>query len=201
MRWLRCVLLTLTVLVLGACADPDEGRAVLDRGLSSEPESLDPQKARSVQAADVLRDLREGLLGYSATGELQPAGAISWEIGDDGHTITFKLREKARWSNGDPVLAEHYVAGLQRLADPATASFYANTISDIESVTAIDDFTLRIELERPVPYLLALLTHPSTFPAHGEHTNGAYRLVDAKPRRTVTARAQRDLLEQRRNGH
>lgn len=192
----RRLIVAFACLATLACSDPDAGLVVLDRGLLSDPESLDPQKARSVQAADVLRDTGEGLLGYTADGRLTPAGATEWQVSADGMTYTFTLRREARWSNGDPVLAQHYVKGLQRLVDPAVAAFYANTVSDIANARAIiagdadvsslgvaapDDHTLQIELERPVPYLLSLLTHPSTFPAHDGHTNGAFRVASRNP--------------------
>ena len=177
-------LFLLGCLVLGGCgggAGPVEESRVLQRGLPSDPETLDAQKARSVQAAEVLRDLGEGLLGYSPTGELVAAAAERWEISDDGLVYRFHLRPTARWSNGDAVVAEHFVLGMQRLVDPATAAFYAQMINAVENaaaivrgelppgslgVTATDAHTLEIRLERPTPYVLALLTHPSTFPAH-----------------------------------
>ncbi len=198
-------------LLLSGCGATDDvdGRSVLHRGLSTDPESLDPQKARSVQAADVLRDIGEGLMGYSASGQLLPGAAESWQVSDDGLTYTFTIRANARWSNGDPVTAAHFVAGLQRLVDPAVAAFYASTIADIENagkiisgdapvtslgVEATDERTLRISLSRPVPYLLSLLTHPSTFPAHDALadtdaggsaqtpiSNGAYKMLAWQP--------------------
>ncbi len=166
--------------------DPFDGLVVLDRALSSEPESLDPQLARTTQAADVLRDLGEGLAGYSPTGELVPAGAISWTSAEDALSYRFELRREARWSNGDPVTASDYVLGLQRLVDPATAAFYAGQLGSVLNaepilrgemapqslgVEAIDDYTLEIRLERPTPYLVALLTHPSTFPVNASGLN------------------------------
>ena len=177
-------LFLLGCLVLGGCgggAGPVEESRVLQRGLPSDPETLDAQKARSVQAAEVLRDLGEGLLGYSPSGELVPAAAERWEISDDGLVYRFHLRPTARWSNGDALVAEHFVLGMQRLVVPATAAFYAQMINAVENaaaivrgelppgslgVTATDAHTLEIRLERPTPYVLALLTHPSTFPAH-----------------------------------
>ncbi len=166
--------------------DPFDGLVVLDRALSSEPESLDPQLARTTQAADVLRDLGEGLAGYSPTGELVPAGATSWTSAEDALSYRFELRREARWSNGDPVTASDYVLGLQRLVDPATAAFYAGQLGSVLNaepilrgemapqslgVEAIDDYTLEIRLERPTPYLVALLTHPSTFPVNASGLN------------------------------
>ena len=181
--------------------------ATLNRGLVSDPESIDPHKARSTQAAEVLRDIGEGLITYSANAELVGGVAESWEISEDGLTYTFKLRDNARWSNGDPVTAEDFVYSLRRLVDPATAAFYASAIAGIVNTTAIvagelppeelgasapDSQTLVLTLEQPTPYLLSLLTHPSTFPVHrasveqfGDDftrpenllSNGAYKLV------------------------
>ena len=202
----------LTVVYLSRGGPGDQVEAsVLHRGLGSDPESVDPHKARSVQAGEVLRDIGEGLLSYSATGELVPGSADAWSISDDGLTYTFHLREDARWSNGDPVTAEHFVFSLRRLVDPATAAFYSQMLGDIAGakeiiagaappadlgVEATDERTLVITLVRPTPYLLSLLTFPSTFPVHpgsiavhGDAftragnllSNGAYKLDSWEP--------------------
>ena len=190
---------------------PLAGVPVLNRALSTEPESLDPQKSRSVQAADVLRDIGEGLVTYDAAGNLVAGTAESWEIAADGLEYTFRIRPDARWSNGDPVTAADFVFGLRRLVDPATAAFYAAEIGNVVNAEAIvagkaapaelgvaapDERTLVISLLRPTPYLLSLLTHPSTFPVHRgsveRHgaqfaragnllSNGAYVLTDWEP--------------------
>jgi oligopeptide transport system substrate-binding protein len=202
-------LLSLIAFVTVACGpaqDPLDGKSIIHRAISSEPESLDPQKGRSVQAANVLRDIGEGLVGYSAGGDLVAAVAERWEIADDGLTYTFHIRPDARWSNGDTLVAADFVAGLRRLVDPATAAFYAAELRNVVNaaaivagemppielgIEAVDDSTLVISLVRPTPYLLSLLTHPSTFPVHrasvAEHgdafaragsllSNGAYVL-------------------------
>jgi oligopeptide transport system substrate-binding protein len=202
-------LAALLVALLAVCSQEVATEAptnTLDRGLPADPETLDHHKLRSTQAADVLRDLGEGLLGFTATGELVPAAAERWEISDDGLIYTFHLRDELRWSNGEPVTAAHFVAGMRRLVDPATAAFYAQMLTSIENAEAIvagdipvsmlgveapDERTVVLRLVQPTPYLLSLLTHPATFPIHPpsleEHgdsfarpgklvTNGAYRL-------------------------
>jgi len=208
------VSLALFAFAVSSCSkreDSQAGQSIINRALSTEPESLDPQKSRSVQALDVLRDIGEGLVAYSASGELIAATAVSWDISEDGLTYTFHVRRGARWSNGDPVMAQDFVSGLRRLVDPQTAAFYAAELANVVNaaaivagdmpvtalgVEAVDDATLVISLLRPTPYLLSLLTHPSTFPAHSdsiaEHgdsfaragkllSNGAYVLVDWQP--------------------
>ncbi len=212
MKPIRSTLVLLVCLALASCGGNEgSSQSALQRGIAADPESLDPHKTRSTQAAEVLRDIGEGLLGYSATGELVPAVAASWTVSEDGRTYTFKLRPGARWSNGDPLLAEHFVFALRRLVDPSTASPYALALEDIVNAAEIvagtlsptelgvaspDAQTLQILLRRPVPYLLGLLTHPSAFPLHpgsvAEHgdafsragnllSNGAYVLVSWEP--------------------
>jgi oligopeptide transport system substrate-binding protein len=182
---------------------------VLNRGLGAEPESLDIHKTRTNQAGDVQRDLGEGLAGYAADGTLILAAAERMELSEDGLQYTFWLRPESRWSNGDKVTAQDFVYSFQRLVDPATAAFYAQqSFGDVVNATeiiagekpvdelaveAIDDLQLRITLKYPVPYFLALLTHPSTFPLHRPSvelhgdlharpgnlvSNGAYKLQE-----------------------
>lgn len=199
-RWLP--LLTVTAFLTG-CGAPDTppDANLLNRGMGAEPESLDAHKARSTQAADVLRDIGEGLVSLSATGQQVAGAAESWEISADGLIYTFKLRPEARWSNGDPVVAEHFVVGFNRLVDPKTAAFYAQLLADIATTKALNEHTLQITLQRPTPYLLGLLTHPATFPmhpgalaTHGDDfarpglllSNGAYTLSEWVPGSMIT---------------
>ena len=188
-----------------------DAESVLYRGTGAEPESLDPHKSRSTQAAVVLRDIGEGLVGYSPTGELIAAAAERWEISEDARQYDFWLRPEARWSNGETVTADHFVTSFRRLVDPQTAAFYAEALGGIENASAIiagekppeslgveapEEFHLRIRLTNATPYFLGLLTHPSAFPVHPgsieEHgnafakagnllSNGAYKLDSWEP--------------------
>ena len=154
---------------------------VLRRGNGSEVQTLDPHKAEGVPASNILRDLYEGLTIESPTGEVIPGAAESWEISDDGRVYTFRIRDNAKWSNGDPVTAADFVFGLRRSVDPATGSQYSQILAPILNaediiagrkavdslgVEAIDDRTLKITLKAATPYLLGLLNHSTTYPVH-----------------------------------
>jgi ABC-type oligopeptide transport system substrate-binding subunit len=160
---------------------PAAGLERLVRGNGPEPDSLDPQRARNVESANVLRDVFEGLTAIGRDGEPVPAAAERWESSADGLRFTFTLREGLRWSNGDPVVAEDFVAALRRLVDPATASQYAQIVDVIRGandiiagrrpaaelgVQAVDARTLVVELATRAPYLPGLMSHWSTFPVH-----------------------------------
>ncbi len=209
---LTLVFSALSLLALTGCNKTAEQPFdnTLYRSIGAEPESLDIHTARSTQSSVVLRDLGEGLTGYSASGVVVAAGAESWQVSANGLEYRFQLRTAARWSNGEPVIAEHYVYSMRRMVNPDTAAAYAEFVNEIKNARAIlsgdlppqslgieaaSDFELVITLERPVPYFLSLLTHNSTFPiyppsveAHGAEyarpgnmiSNGAYTLDDWK---------------------
>jgi len=158
-------------------ADP----TTLRRGNGPEPDTLDPQRARTDASFNILRDLFEGLTSIGTDGTAVPGAAESWTVSTDGLEYTFRLREGLRWSNGDAVRASDYVAGMRRLVDPATAAPYAQVFEPVQNaaaivagrqppdtlgVTAPDDRTVVIRLRNPAPYLLGLLAQPGTFPVH-----------------------------------
>jgi oligopeptide transport system substrate-binding protein len=191
--WLRTAFLALGLafvlpLALSGCSRPSSNSAALPanakillRGSGDEPDSLDPQKARSVEAQRILRDVCEGLTVMDKDASPAPGTAREWEVSPDGKRYAFHLRPEAKWSNGDRVVAADFVAGLRRLVDPATASQYAQVVTVISNasdivagkkapdtlgVTAPDDSTVVIDLTAPAPYLTSLLSHPSTCPVH-----------------------------------
>ena len=162
----------------------------LKRGNGPEPDTLDPQRARTDGAFNILRDVFEGLTAVGPDGSAVPAAATSWTVTPDGLEYTFQLRDGLRWSNGDRLVAGDYVAGMRRLVDPATASPYGQILESVVNateitrgekpaaelgVTAPDDRTVVIRLRNPAPYLLGLLAQPGTFPVHGPSlaANGA----------------------------
>ena len=176
------------------------GADTLTRGNGPEPDTLDPQKARTDGAFNILRDAFEGLTAVGPDGGAVPAAAETWTVSGDGLDYRFQLREGLKWSNGDPLVAGDFVAGMRRLVDPATASPYAQILepvlnagaitrgerpADDLGVSAPDDRTVAIRLQSPAPYLLGLLAQPGTFPVHRpslEKHGGSY----AKPGNLVS---------------
>ncbi|WP_296419787.1 peptide ABC transporter substrate-binding protein [Pseudooctadecabacter sp.] len=145
--------------------------------------SIDPQLVEDVEGSSVARDLFEGLMVENAAGEAVPGVAESFEVSDDGMTYTFTLRENAVWSNGDPVVAGDFVYGLQRAADPETASPYSwyvevmgvlNAAAVVAGempveelgISAPDDRTVVYQIDAPRPYFPQMTTFPTTFPAN-----------------------------------
>lgn len=176
-------------------------QAILRIGNNQEPDSLDPQLASLDQAGNILRDVYEGLTTLDDDARAAPGVAERWDVSEDGREYTFHLRGDARWSNGEPVTAQDFLATFRRLVDPKTASPYASTLRLVVNaaeitagsaapatlgVAAPDARTLVVRLVSPAAYFPALLAHWSALPTyHGEPparagdtvTNGAFVLA------------------------
>ncbi|MBQ0368115.1 peptide ABC transporter substrate-binding protein [Providencia rettgeri] len=154
------------------------------RHLKDEPASLDPVKSVGLTEAQVMRDLFEGLVNQDDHGKPIPGVAQHWDTADN-RIWTFTLRPDAHWSNGDPVTAQDFVYSWQRLVSPGTTSPFAwfaalagiNNAQDIIDgklpveqlgVEAVDTRTLKITLNKPVPYFPSLTANFSLFPVHQE---------------------------------
>lgn len=109
----------------------------------------------------------------------QPAGAETVDISDDKLVYTFHLREDATWSNGDPVVATDYEFAWQQALNPEVASDYAYMLYFIHNaepyfngevewsevgVKVIDDYTLEVTLDNPLPYATDLFAFPPLAP-------------------------------------
>jgi len=151
------------------------------RNNGSEPDTLDPARAEGSPANNVIRDLFEGLTANDGAGKIVPGVAESWKQ-VDGQTWVFKLRQNAKWSNGDSLTAEDFVYGLRRFVDPKTASEYASSFGiffvngkDIVAgkkpvtelgVKAIDKYTLELKTPFPVGFMPDLVSNTQLGPIH-----------------------------------
>ena len=167
-------------------------------------ESLDPQQATDGTSFEVIADYTDGLMQMDADGKPVPAIAESDEVSDDGLTWTFHLREDAKWSNGTPVTAADFVFAWQRAVDPDIASEYSYMLSDIGQVknaasiiagdmdkselgvTAVDDYTLQVELEAPVSYFESLMYFPTFYPVNEEFYNSVGDTFATSPETTLS---------------
>jgi oligopeptide transport system substrate-binding protein len=154
---------------------------VLHRGNGYEVVELDPHLVTGIGEGDVLRALFEGLVAEDPV-DLHPVPGVAerWDVGSDGLSYTFHLRADAKWSDGTPVTAPDFVASFHRALSPALGADYANMLyilqgaeafnkgatKDFSTVgaTALDPRTLRLTLEHPAAYFLALLSNPVWLP-------------------------------------
>jgi len=103
-----------------APADP----VVLNWNIGADPLTLDPGLNGASDGGDVINNTFEGLV-REKDGEIYPGMAESWEVSADGLTVTFNIREDAKWSDGSKLDADDFVRSWLRGMDPRNASEYS----------------------------------------------------------------------------
>ncbi|GIK75672.1 MAG: ABC transporter substrate-binding protein [Chloroflexota bacterium] len=111
----------------------------------------------------------------------QPNICESWSVSEDGLVWTFNLQQDKVWSDGTPLTANDFVFTFQRYARPDYDFEWFYSMMGIKNwaqvvsgelppeelgVKAVDDHTLTIETDYPVPYLIRIMADAWVVPQH-----------------------------------
>jgi len=159
---------------------------VLRMGWGAEPPSLDPGLATDTTSSNVLLAIMDPLVRLnSETNAAEPSLAESWDISEDGKTVTYHLTADGKWTNGDPVTAGDFVYSWKRTLSPELAADYAyqlygvvggaeynscekncDALADKVGVEAPDDTTLVVHLTSAQPWFIQQSAHHSFLAVH-----------------------------------
>lgn len=161
---------------------------VLSVNIKTEPPSLHPGTSTDTTSSAVLDQVFEGLTRINQDGEPEEAMAESIDVSDDGLTYTFKIREDANWTNGDPVKASDFEYAWKWVLNPENAdtdySYQLYAIKGAEDakendgslddvgIKSEDDKTLVVELEQPTDYFLELTAFHTYYPVNESVVDG-----------------------------
>jgi peptide/nickel transport system substrate-binding protein len=171
-------------LVLAVCAAlfaPGAVRAqkVLSWGAGGDVDTMDVHIAGTVASWVVYQMVYETLLTTDKDMNLRPGLAEAWKQ-TSPTSYLLNLRKEAKWSNGRPVVAADVIGSLERITgaemNPAgvvaattdeekkkasnrIASYWSRQLGVIKSMTAVDERTVKVELEKPHTAFLAALAH------------------------------------------
>ena len=163
--------------------DKNETKQSINLPYIAEIPTMDVTKATDSESMNVMRNVFEGLYTLGEDNKLIPGVAQSYDVSEDKKTYTFHLRE-SKWSNGTPVTAADFVFSWKRAVNPDTAAEYAFLFFDIKNakkinskelpidqlgVKTIDDKTLEVQLEQPVPYFIDLTTFATFLPINEKY--------------------------------
>lgn len=181
---------------IGGATGEDGG--VLRVALMEDPGRLDPTLSNSRVNQMVLGTICERLYDVTADGEIVPRlAAADAEVSDDLMTITIPLREGVTFSDGTAFDAEAVVKGLDRhrLLEGTRRT---SDFSAVESIEAIDELTVQVNMARPfAPFIAALtgysgmIVSPTAAEELAENFNeqpscvGPFRLKESVPQTSV----------------
>ena len=162
----------------GFAGTPEADMYTID--LRTEPDEMNSVLTTDVPSSDLLRMTMVSLYRLDANDEPVADLAETTQVSEDGRTYTMTLRQDAKWTNGEPVTAHDFVFSYQTICSKEAASSYAfivydNLLNGNEvyegtmdpselGVKAIDDYTLEVTFENPIPYAEHLFSFSSYYP-------------------------------------
>ena len=124
--------------------------------LEAEPPELDPNLSSAYVDRQVMASLYDKLVDIDENGEIVPMLAKSYDVSDDGKVYTFHLRDGIKFHDGTEFNAEAVKYNLERYQEED--SVRSTEVEPIESVEAVDEYTVRVTLSEPFAPFLAVLT-------------------------------------------
>jgi oligopeptide transport system substrate-binding protein len=147
---------------------------ILRYPLPNNPTSLDPGVVQDGDTLDCLQQVYEGLVAWSEDNKPVPLLAEKWDIEDNGTTYVFHVKKGVKYHNGQELKAEDFKYAWERNCNPElksqTAAAYMSDIvgvmdvvngkaKEISGVTVVDDYTLKVKLDKPRAYFLGKMTY------------------------------------------
>ncbi|MGB1034477.1 MAG: ABC transporter substrate-binding protein [Primorskyibacter sp.] len=178
-----------------AAADAPKRGGTLTMALQQTPRHLNPAVQSGTATGQPGTQLFASLLRYDEGWDPQPYLAQSWDVSDDGLSVTIHLVEGATFHDGHPITSEDVAFSI----DVVKANHpFKSMFAPVEAVETPDANTAVIKLSQPHPALLLAMSSqllsiipahvygdgqdPKTHPANSENVvgSGPFKLVEFK---------------------
>lgn len=150
-----------------------EAAQTISISLPTELTTLDTTQTTDKVTFTIIQHLFEGLYRFDENSQPVPGLAEEVTISEDGKTYTFKLRDDAKWSNGEKITSKDFAYAWKKLVNPETmgpnAYLLDNVVNskkiregnaDIETIglKTPDEATFIVQLEQPQPSFLSVVS-------------------------------------------
>lgn len=120
-------------------------------------DTMNPIISNNKNVQDISKLIYEPLVNLTSDYKAEACLAKEWAKQSD-NSYLIKLRENVRWTNGQSFTAEDVRFTIDRLKD--TATIYSANVQNVVGVDIIDDYTIKINLDKEVPFFEYNLTFP-----------------------------------------
>ncbi len=145
------------IVLISACAPaptplpPRQGPPTLRHAHPIAPTTFNPHQNQAGLMGDYYQLIYETLVTFDKDGKFAPQLATEWQITDKA--ITFKLRPGVVFHDGTPFNAQAVIANINDVKSGTPAPL-KNELASVDSVQAIDDLTVRLNLTSFDPALM-----------------------------------------------
>jgi len=178
----------MVVALLAGCTpkaeEPPTGRAngILTMAETSSPSGVfNPLLIADEYNREVTEIMFEALVEMDPSFNITPALAKSWDISDDGKSITFHLRDNVKWHDGEEFTADDVLFSYEFLCQPELSTYYGTfasvikgydemkngTATHLEGVEVLDPHTVKITTQEVYgDFLTGLANYIRIIPQH-----------------------------------
>lgn len=155
---------------LAACGGAQQGGAPSQNGTltwsrGDDLRTQDPQQIGGLMEGTIARVMYDPLLDVDAKGSQVKVLATSVTMAPDGLSYTFKLRPGVKFHDGSEFNADSVVFTFERLLSNPTFQHSSAFIGVVDKVRAVDSRTVRFDLAKPNPGLMASFNEPILAPS------------------------------------
>lgn len=148
---------TTGAVALAGCSSLGPSSSQLRLGTLYPPVTLDPIDLHDLGSAQIAGKIFDGLYAYATPTSIRPKIAAGEPtVSNDGRTYTIRIREGARFQNGQPVTPADVKYSFEAPHRENTAN--AGDVAMIDAINIIDNQTVRFELTYPYPAFEHTLT-------------------------------------------
>lgn len=120
-------------------------------------DSTNPIFSKNKNIQDISRLVYEPLVDLTSDYKAEPCLAQEWAK-QNSTTYIIKLKDNVRWADGQKFIADDVKFTIEKLK--SMNSIYSPNVQNIETVEIADDYTLKIYLNKEVPFFEYNLTFP-----------------------------------------
>lgn len=127
-----------------------------------DPMSFNPDSTADDNAYAMVQNIYNRLVKLDASKQVIPDLAKTWDVSEDGLTVTFHLRDDAHWHDGKPVTSEDVKYTFDTIKANETY-FFSSRMSIVDSIDAPDANTVVFNMNAPDVSFIAELGWYATF--------------------------------------
>lgn len=123
----------------------------------AEIDTINPILSNNKNVQDITKLIYDPLVNITSDYKAEQCLAMEWAKQSD-NSYLIKLRENVKWSAGQQFTAEDVRFTIDKLKE--VQSVYSYNVQYVVGVDIVDDYTVRINLDREVPFFEYNLTFP-----------------------------------------
>jgi peptide/nickel transport system substrate-binding protein len=159
----RFLALLSALLVLSACGGGGTGGGTkqgdkLTIAIGPDPDTLDPMRQTTTTVQNIVSMVVETFVFVDPDGKYKPLLATSWQTATDGMSWTFTLKLGVKFTDGTPFNAAAAKANFDRVLTAGNTCPLCGAFRGVQTIDAVDDTHLRLNLKQPIAPLLGLMT-------------------------------------------